>query len=290
MTLLFKPMLAASQTPDLDKIEYPVLASPKLDGIRCIMADGIPFSRNMKRIPNQFIQKELMKLQQHGLDGELMLAEGDFNNVQSGVMSVTGEPKFYLNVFDNFDLDMFGFWDRYNKTKDIVEELDSPYIRMVEHTVIHSAIELQFFWSQCISEGYEGAMVRSCQGPYKRGRSTVKQGYLLKLKVWHDDEAVVIGFEELETNCNAAQTGELGQTKRSHSKEGMVPADTLGALVVHWNGVEFKIGSGFDMAMRHKIWQNQEEFKGKEVTFKYQEVSKYGKPRFPIFKSFREDK
>jgi DNA ligase-1 len=272
-------MLAASQTPDLAKLNYPLLASPKLDGIRCILADGVPFSRNMKRIPNKHIQRELMKLEQHGFDGELMV-HGDFNDVQSAVMSVTGEPAFYLNVFDNFDLDMFGFWDRYRKTKDLVNNLKSPYIRMVEHTLINNATELEFFWEQCISGGYEGAMVRSLDGPYKRGRSTLKQGYLIKLKKWSDDEAVVLGFEELERN----------EDPSTSCKENMVGANTLGALVVQWRGVTFKIGSGFDMAMRHKIWQNKEKYQGKEVTFKYQEVSKYGKPRFPIFKTFREDK
>lgn len=279
MNLTFKPMLAASKTPDLTTLEYPVLASPKLDGIRCIVANGVPFSRNMKRIPNKYIQQQIMRLEQHGLDGELMVA-GGFESVASGVMSVTGTPNFYLNVFDNFDLDMFGFWERYNKTKAIVEELNSPYIKMVEHKVIQNATDLQFFWTECVAAGYEGAMVRSLHGPYKRGRSTIKQGYLIKLKSWFDDEAKIIGSEELLTNEDA------GNSKK---KENLVPADTLGALVVQWRGLTFKVGSGFDMAMRHKIWQSRENYQGALVTFKYQELSKYGVPRFPIFKSIRED-
>lgn len=288
MTCLFKPMLAASQTPDLTKIKYPILASPKLDGIRCIVADGIPFSRNMKRIPNLFIQREIMKLQQHGLDGELMV-EGDFNDVQSGIMSVHGEPDFYLNVFDDFYIDQFGFNMRYLKTKDLVEKLNSPRVRMVEHVLIEDAEALEMYWTWCISVGYEGAMVRALDGPYKRGRSTVNQGYLLKLKKWEDDEAEVIGYEEMETNTNEATTGELGQTKRSSHQEGMVGAGILGALVVQWRGVEFKIGSGFDLATRSTLWATKDSLPGKQVTFKYQEITKYGKPRFPIFKGFRTD-
>jgi len=272
-------MLAASQTPDLTKIEYPVLASPKLDGIRCVIADGIPFSRNMKRIPNLFIQREIMKLQQHGLDGELMTT-GDFNDVQSGIMSINGEPNFYLNVFDNFELDMFGFWDRYKKTKELVTELDSPHVKMVPHKVMNDAVELKAFWAACVEQGFEGAMVRSLNGPYKRGRSTLKQGYLVKLKKWLDDEGTVIGFEELERNEDTS-------TKR---KENMVGANTLGSLVVQWRGVTFNVGSGFDDHTRAEIWNNKEAYQGKEVTFRYQEVSKYGKPRFPTFKAFREDK
>lgn len=278
MTCLFKPMLAASKTPDLTELEYPLLASPKLDGIRCILADGVPFSRNMKRIPNLYIQQQLMHLEQHGLDGELMVA-GDFNDVQSGIMSVNGTPNFYLNVFDNFDLDNFGFWDRYRKTCAIVEALDSPFVQMVEHKLIQSPEELQEFWDGCLTKGYEGAMTRSLNGPYKRGRSTLKQGYLVKLKGWLDDEATIIGFEELERNEDTS----------TNRKENMVGADTLGALVVQWRGLTFKVGSGFDMALRDKVWRSKEKYQGAMVTFKYFEVTKYGKPRFPIFKAFRTD-
>ena len=291
MTLLFKPMLAASKTPDLEDLTYPLLASPKLDGIRCIMADGMPFSRNMKRIPNKFIQEQLMKLKQHGLDGELMIRNAaDFNSVSSAVMSVTGEPDFYLAVFDNFDLDMFGFWDRWRKTKDLVNDLNSSRIQIVQHEVINNAKELKEFWNWCVENGYEGAMVRSLHGPYKRGRSTFKQGYLIKLKLWQDDEAKITGFTELLVNANEAEIGELGQTKRSSHQDGMIPSDTLGALVVEWKGKQFKVGSGFDMSMRHKLWNERENLIGKQITFKFQEVSKYGIPRFPIFKTVREDK
>tara|TARA_R110000851_G_C13101976_1_gene568678 strand:- start:2852 stop:3673 length:822 start_codon:yes stop_codon:yes gene_type:complete len=272
-------MLAASKTPELDELNYPLLASPKLDGIRCIVADGIPFSRNMKRIPNLCIQQTIMKLEQHGLDGELMIA-GGFESVASGVMSITGIPDFYLNVFDDFSIDQFGFWDRYRKTKDLVEALDSPFIRMVEHKLINNAKELKEFWDWCIYKGYEGAMVRSLNGPYKRGRSTIKQGYLIKLKLWHDDEAKIVGFEELMNNEDA------GNSKK---QENLVPANTLGALVVQWMGLTFKVGSGFNMELRNKIWQNKEKYQGAMVTFKYQELTTHGVPRFPIFKTVRED-
>lgn len=287
MTLLFRPMLAASKTPDLNTLTYPLYASPKLDGIRCIVADGIPFSRNMKRIPNKFVQQEIMKLQQHGLDGELML-NGDFNEVQSGIMSVTGEPDFYLNVFDNWDL-KGNFHDRYIKLKGIIEDINSPRVKLLEQVLITNMLDLVRYWNKCIEEGYEGVITRLPTGPYKNGRSTVNQQYMVKLKKWHDDEGEIIGYEEMQSNTNKAITGELGQTTRSSHQENMVPCDCLGSLTVRWNGHTFNVGSGFDMAMRHKLWVVRKTLKGKKVTFKYQEVSKYGKPRFPIFKAIREE-
>jgi len=281
-----KPMLAASKTPALEDIQYPVLASPKLDGIRCLIINGVACSRNLKPIPNLFVQKELAKYHIDGLDGELMV-EGDFNAVQSSIMSIHGEPDFYLNVFDKFDYGGI-FVDRLAAASHMVVQARAPErLRMVEHYSIRTPEELMKKWELWIKEGYEGGMVRAVQGPYKHGRSTPKQGYLIKLKKWHDDEALVIGLEEGKSNQNEATTGNLGQTERSSEASGMVLSGTLGSLRVVWNDIKFGIGTGFDAQQRQEIWDNPEKYVGQKVTFKYQELSKYDVPRFPVFKGFR---
>ncbi|MFM7851045.1 MAG: hypothetical protein ACKO96_03815, partial [Flammeovirgaceae bacterium] len=61
-----------------------------------------------------------------------------------------------------------------------------------------------------LERGYEGVMIRGLHGPYKQGRATLKQGWLMKLKEFDDDEAVIIGYEEKMKNNNAAQVNELG--------------------------------------------------------------------------------
>ncbi len=285
MTLLFKPMLACSKTPELKDIEYPVLVSPKLDGIRCIMADGIAWTRSMKRIPNLFVQQELRKLELHGLDGELMI-KGDFNEVQSAIMSVHGEPDFYLNVFDNFHV-KGGFKERLATAASMVFQAKGNRLRIVQHDIVTNAEELAELWQLYIDQGYEGGMVRKIAGPYKRGRSTLREGYLIKLKKWMDTEGEVIGYEEQQTNNNEAYEGELGQTKRSHHQDGKVGADTLGALIVKWQGKEVRLGTGFTAEQRKEIWDNKDKYFGQQATFKYQELTKYSMPRFPVFKGFR---
>lgn len=54
---MFKPLLACNA--DLSKVRYPVYVSPKLDGIRCIVINGIAMSRSMKPIPNRYIQSQI---------------------------------------------------------------------------------------------------------------------------------------------------------------------------------------------------------------------------------------
>jgi DNA ligase 1 len=43
-------------------------------------------------------------------------------------------------------------------------------------------------------------------------------------------------------------------------------------------GVEFKIGGGFDLN-----WREHPPKVGSKVTYKYQNLTNLGKPRFPIF-------
>ena len=64
---MFKPMLASKLegTP-----RFPVYASPKYDGIRALVINGVVVSRNMKPIPSKFVQENFSKFE--GFDGELM--------------------------------------------------------------------------------------------------------------------------------------------------------------------------------------------------------------------------
>jgi len=285
----FKPMLAASTVPGLDGIKYPVLASPKLDGIRCLIIDGQAVSRNLKAIPNRHVRDTLSTLDLDHLDGELMV-DGDFNSVQSAIMSVAGKPKFYYNVFDSFENPEARFSHRVIRAKLHAQGVDSPYVRYVPQVWVDNAEQLAELWSEWLEEGYEGAIVRDPSAPYKFGRSTLNQGWMLKLKKFDDTEAEIVDMEELMHNENAADVGELGQTKRSHEQAGMVPGNTLGAFVCHLNTrrgtVEFKLGTGFTSAQRHEYWHDLSSV-GKLAKFKFQGFGPKGKPRFPVFLGFR---
>ncbi len=284
-----QPMLACADIPDLySEVSYPCLIQPKFDGIRCVAINGVAFSRKMKTVPNQFIQKFFADNNLHGLDGELMI-HGDFNKVQSAVMSEDGEPNFYYAVYDYWDSDL-PYKDRASLYVSKVLELRQPErVKNTQSILVSNPESVETELQSFIDQGFEGGMLRKLDGRYKQGRSTFNEGYLLKLKRFLDHEAVVIGYEEKMTNTNTKETDERGYSKRSSKKEGLVPANTLGSLQVDWNGVIFNIGSGFNESQRQEIWDNRQKYLGKLVTFKYQELSKYGVPRFPTFKWFREE-
>lgn len=290
---IFKPMLAGV-AKDLNKIKFPVLVSPKLDGIRCLVRDGKAQSRSLKPIPNDHIRTTLEKLPINGLDGEIMITNTDnFNKAQGDIMRKAGTPNFVYCVFDY--ITESGFSRRQKQLHVIIKMAvgtTPSFLKIVPQTLIHSVKELVAIEAKLVGEGYEGVMIRSLEGPYKCGRSTENEGFLLKLKRFHDSEAVIVDKVELMRNTNEAKKDALGHTERSTKKEGMVGANMLGCLVVKdvKTGNQFEIGTGFTRDQRIEIWNNFNKFKTQMVKYKYQELSVDGIPRFPVFLGFRDKK
>jgi DNA ligase-1 len=199
-------------------------------------------------------------------------------------MRKTGDVDVYWYVFDRWDHPA-GFTDRFK----MVVSVAHPRIRVVPHTLINTQEELDLYESLRLAEGFEGVMIRDPQGPYKQGRSTEREGWLLKVKRFLDSEAEIIGFEEEMHNTNPAETSETGHMKRSSRQEGLVGKNTLGALKVRdiKSGVEFSIGTGFTAAYRAIYWDQREKLLGEIVSYKYQPTGVKDRPRFPVFKGFR---
>jgi DNA ligase-1 len=291
-----KPMLAG-KCESMADLHFPVLASVKLDGVRFVIIDGVVMSRSLKPIPNAWVQRTFGKLP-GGTDGELIFGDPThpdaYRNTVSSVMSEDGEPtQVHALYFDNF-LYSGGFEARYNQLRKMTP-VDGAVL--VTHLYMSSAEELEAFEREAVEAGHEGVMVRSLNGPYKQGRSTAKEGYLLKVKRFEDSEAVVLGTYEWETNTNEATKNALGHTERSSHQAGKVGAGVLGGLSVKgiagtYNGIEFSIGTGFSGAdsstgERAKLWKVRETLVGKIAKFKYFASGSKDKPRFPVFLGWR---
>lgn len=282
--MTFKPMLAAQA--DLRVLKYPVLASPKLDGVRAVVNERQLLSRSLKPIPNRYIADLLARPKLHGFDGELIL--GDpwgptvYRDTVSAVMSRDGRPELRYYVFDLWGTP-FNYEERWHELLRLTEKLTLP-VDLVESIVIENRAQLDEYEAAAVAKGFEGVMLRSPKAPYKHGRSTVSEGYLLKLKRFEDSEALVIGIEEEMHNANEAQMNELGRTKRSSAKGGLVGKGTMGALVVRdlTTGVEFNIGTGFTAEDRART-----EWVGKTVKYKHFPVGTKDKPRHPVYLGLR---
>lgn len=274
-----KPFLAAT-IKDLGQLSFPLVASPKLDGIRALVYHGALVSRSLKPIPNAEAQATFSKLP-HGWDGELIVgdpaAKDCFQRTTSQVMSRDGgieSMRFF--VFDDFSMGG-GHGERMRKV------LPSYALK---HETLLSAAEVEGYETSMLRRGYEGIMLRNPYAPYKYGRSTMREQGLMKLKRFADSEARVVGMEELMHNANEAFIGELGQTKRSSHKAGQQGMGILGALVVQWKGKRFNIGTGFTAKQRKLYWKTG--CVDMIVKFKYLEVGMKDLPRHPVFLGFRD--
>lgn len=293
---IFKPMLSG-KVDDFSKLRFPMLASPKLDGIRCLAMDGVPRSRSMKVIPNRFIQAWFKEHADalEGLDGELIVGDPTsstcYNTTVSAVMREDGEPDFRFYVFDAWNMDL-GYSIRIDSIHDRISRTCSTRVLLVRHKALGDMAGLDDYESRKLSEGYEGIMLRSISGPYKQGRSSFKEGYLLKVKRFDDMEAEIIGVEERMHNGNVAFTNELGRTARSSHQENQVPTGTLGAFVVKgltaFEGITFNVGTGLDDAQRAAAWAIKDTLIGKVIKVKYFSIGTKDAPRHPVFLGYRD--
>jgi DNA ligase-1 len=289
---IVKPMLATAMS-DYREIRYPLLASAKLDGIRCLIHPALgPVTRKFKPVPNRHIRDMLNSVNAVGFDGELVSLNPDgtvrtFNECQSDIMSEDKLVDFKFLVFDDFTHPTVGFRYRYMQAQGRCRALPDEF-EVVIHSEVGTPEALYRLHLSHMNQGYEGTMTRDPHAPYKNGRSTLRQEWLLKLKDFKDAEGEIIGFEERMSNRNTLERDEVGHAKRSSAKAGLVPADTLGSLVLHTDWGTLSVGTGFDDALRAKVWRDRDNYLGRLVTFTYQPSGMQDKPRFPVFKGFRD--
>ena len=262
---MFKPLLAVNV--DLTKLEFPLYASYKLDGIRCLLLDDV-VSRTNKVIPNDYIRSKLLPYLELKLDGELIvggITNDCYQITQSAVMAKLGEPTFIYYVFDTVDTNN-PYRDRYSR----LLSLDLPnYIQVVEQYLIEDLDSLLELEAKALSLGYEGLMLRSIDGKYKLGRSTTKEAILLKLKRFNDSEALVIDYKPLVRSSGLVE-------------------NSLGYLVCQIGDISFHLGTGFTSKQRKEYWGLGDSLIGSWVKFKYLEVGVKDKPRHPVFLGFRD--
>ena len=264
-----------AQPIDMERIPTFRFIQPKLDGIRLIW-DGIEaYSRNGKPIQGYPSLIKNLKEQFRGipLDGELYHHGTHFQKLVSSVRrsrNIIENPNIKYHVFDHPIKDST-FSMRWNLLLPELRKINSNLIVAVE-TVDASKIpidELNIF----INRGYEGTMIRNGHSYYEFGKRSFE---LLKLKPINDDDGIIIGFQE-------------GEGKY----EGMLGALECQTISLNKNfevvsRVKFKLGSGFTDEQRMNIWKAKDLLLGKLVTYKYQELTLDGVPRFPRFKSIRD--
>lgn len=272
------PMLAKSYSDDGDKIVFPAAAQPKLDGHRCIAViddagEATLWSRTRKRITSMpHIERDLEKLGWVGvvLDGELYNHDyrDHFEDLTSLIRPEEPKPGHEVvqyHIYDVVDADA-GYGERWHMLQDRTSWPTS--LVPVETLCVDDEDELMAAFEHFLAEGYEGAMVRNLLGKYKSSSS--RSNDLQKIKEFKDAEFLVVGVEE-------------GRGKLAGH------AIFVCVIVVDDEPQKFRAKMKGETANLKQFWENPKLATDRMLTVKYQGLTKYGVPRFPVALRFRED-
>ena len=256
------------------------LASEKLDGVRAYWDGRNLRSRNGKILAAP--EGWSAHFPPFALDGELYTARGEFEKIQSIVMDKMpnatewSEAKFYI-----FDVPEAGggLLERLSELEKFIAKNPQAgqNLKIIKQIKVKDNTEFEAFAKQIVAKGGEGAVAREPNAPYERKRSK----NALKYKKFKDAECEVTAVNA-GTGKYAGLMGSV--TCKALSVAGSNSDEQNDELLQPASGVKFKIGSGFsdrDRANPPKI--------GSIITYKYQNLTAKGVPRFPVFLRVRED-
>lgn len=302
----FRPMLAASLLPPnaehtdenilsaMSKLHYPVMVTTKKDGIRAVRANGSLLSRRLKKIPNTFLRKRASMVLPGGYDMELWAKDLSYCQIESIVMSKVHSVELNLqfHVLDTFKIEDATYEQRvWHIQKDVKGWSECPF-EFECPTYIWGADALMAVFLKSEEDGAEGICFRTPDSPYKYGRSTLKEQYLVKLSRYVRTELTVVGFKEQVENANPESFDSRGLMDRSSMKDFQVPKNTLGAFVCKdKDGGEVDVGTGVGLTdvIRKQIWSNREAYVGKTIVVKHKPVGMKDKLRHPIYMGWRKE-
>lgn len=303
---LMKPLSIGTGDKDvvLEAVQLPVLASPKLDGIRACWQNGLLLSNSGMPIASRDLTKKFTEayptLQ---IDGEFIYGdptdEHCYNLTQSAVNSINFPADMDINKMHFYVFDFKSHLPvkaaaRYELLKEyFLLDKVPPFFELLPQTLLTEASQIDAFYQECLEKGYEGAIFKHVDRPYKEGRSGKTQQVMLRLKPFGKEffEAQIIGYECAYHNSNEAETSALGYAKRSSAADGKIPLDMLGVFVVKdcKSGVEFRLPvSSMTHQQRIDIWKDIDSYVGKYVRYTCMTYGGKTAPRMPSYRGFRD--
>jgi DNA ligase-1 len=246
-------LLAHSWQQDLDLTGW--WMSEKLDGVRAYWDGRRLISRlgNVFHAPDWFLEG----LPAHPLDGELFGGRKKFQRTVSIVRRQDKSEAWREIRYVLFDAPAHPspFEDRLAS----LSAIERAHVEAHPHVRCEGLEHLRAELARVEALGGEGLMLRKPGSRYEVGRSST----LLKVKTFHDAEARVVAH--------------LPGTGKHKGR--------LGALQCEMpNGTRFSVGTGFSDRERESPPPI-----GAIVTYRYQELSNDGVPRFPSYVGVRID-
>lgn len=275
-------MLAHKFADHGHKIKYPGYTQPKLNGHRClaVIENGVAtlWSRTRKPItscPHIVAELQLMyPTGSHQVDGELYnhAYKDNFEELASLIrqeVPADNCTEVQYHMYDlpsdeTFAIRIFNLKRDYLKCHTVTP---LKYLQLTDTIIVNDEQEMMDAFDNYLKQGYEGSMARNGASKYVGKRSYDLQ----KVKEFQDAEFKIVGIEE-------GRGGYAGcGIFICHSPTAPKGEDTFS---VKMRGPKERLA---EFLKDHSLWQ------GKELVVKYQYISKYGIPIFPVGERFKED-
>jgi ATP dependent DNA ligase domain. len=311
MTVYIREAMKACDA-DFEKIKFPVVVMPKIDGVRGYHNGEKFLARSGDPHPNRYTHEYFSDPLLAGIDCECVaerLTHPDLCRITTSALNtIETRPHIQVWCFDlvNDKTEGMTYLERLSYLERYVADLrwNSKFahtIRCVPYAVCHTIEEVMVEVDKHKQSGYEGSILRFADGHYKFGRATAREATYLRVKAFADAEIKITSLEEGLHNANELTSDALGYAKRSTHKENMIPNGLIGAIygsllqdivvngkVKLHKGEIVKISPGrMNHDERKYYWENQDKVIGKIAKFQYFPHGMKDKLRFPTFISFR---
>ncbi len=251
------PMLANNWKDRKKYISQPFYVQPKLDGVRLLVSKDGGISRTGKIIPGTSILGEGLKTGQY-VDGEAFDPNMTFEELTSTFKRDPLKLKFH--VFDYFDVNAMDmtFEERWKAVKSLKNE----HYDYVKTTLVMLREHVPAVHKQHLEEGHEGTMIRDMHSIYEIGQ---RSNYLLKHKDFQTNEYPIVGAKE-----------GVGRDKGT-----VIWVCKVGEQL-------FSVRPEGSLEVRKAFLEEKDNYIGKQLTVRFQNLTTLGVPRFPIGVTIRD--
>lgn len=279
-----QPMLAQDYYKKKNKVIFPAIIQPKLDGCRAVAVwedDKIVLkSRGNKYWENmEHIIKELEHILPKGkcFDGELYIHDKSINFQTLCSWIKRKQPDTLRIEYHVYDFINPALEETMNIRNNELEEIfrkhnsscgilrQETWIKKIPSYVVNNEEEVEKYHSQFVLDGYEGGMLRILNSIYEWG---YRSNGLLKIKNFQDEEFKVIGY---------------------NSGFGKFH-DQVIWICENEDGVQFNVIPSCTQEEKREFLKNGDKYIGKWLTVQYFGKSQDNIVRFPVGKGFKPDK
>lgn len=308
MSKPWKPMLAANA--NLEKMQFPIYSSKKLEGVRGEFQPTCLTTRPMKPFNNKFLAihfKEVLEYcKEYGvtLEGEFYKHGLDFSTISSICRRAnhpdTADLEFH--VFDIYidDFPNMTFKERTHQMEIAIAGIGMDFVKLCPQEIHNNQAEVVKYYEDALEQGYEGWVGKHPDSAYKKGRSTVNEGHFIRLKPEDTFDGSVLDIIEMQENLCESEVNELGYLSKKQDKDMKAGRGLAAVALVQCKEftkpVRVSLSRGIKdyedtkkSPSRESIFNNKDQYIGKHIRFVGFTISGMELPRSPRFDDWRTD-